>query len=154
MLVEEFEFVCASCGAVFTAAATVHGYGLLLLQSGSGCLALLNANSDPAWADAERLLRDVRTYLDLPDHRRGNVFQQGVVPLLYDPDEAGFPWEVEAPPPCPKCGHHTMADWRALDPPRLREHDLPAPTANAWFELSEDERRRRLREAVVDVISR
>lgn len=148
MIVEEFEYTCGRCAAVFAASGTVEGYGRFLLRSAGGDIAILDANVDPAWEDAERLLGRVPEYLALPDHPRADVFQRVVVPLLYDPDGTGAPYEIDADPTCPACGHRATSYFRGFGPARLREVD-PAPlTSGSWFPRSEDERVRALRDAV------
>jgi hypothetical protein len=148
-----FSYTCGRCSEVFTGIGKGdHAYGQLTARgAGTGQLICIDALADPVFDDVGLLVREVLAGSGVPlDGRTLGTAVQRAFPVACDPDAAGTPFVIGAPPRCPACAAAPRS-WEHTGEHEL--HDVPEPSHRQWSALGTSQQRGMIREAVMDFLS-
>lgn len=142
MKTELVTYACASCANVFDASSLGEGaYGEFLLWSKSGQVAYLNAFEDSTYKEVSNFLeRNPKTH-GLQPLEKAKILRHIYGGVACDPDENGLPFEIDALPPCQKCGFQKMLSWTFKNPPEIVEVPIPSVTHIRWNSLIASEKK-------------
>lgn len=142
MKLQLVKYRCASCDHAFDSLALPEGaYGEFLLWSKNGKLAYLNAFEDPTLKEVDNLMTACSSVVSLTPLERSRLLHRIFGRVACDPDDGGAPFEIDAYPPCPKCGRTEIASWEFKEPTEIVEMNPPSVTHNGWATLSADAKR-------------
>lgn len=141
MKIELITYTCANCANVFDAPSLGEGtYGEFLLWSKGGRVAHLNAFEDLSYKEVSNFLEKSPKAHGMQPLERAKILRHIYGGLACDSDEKGFPFEVDAFPPCPKCGSQKMSSWTFKNPPEIVEMSIPSVTHIRWDALNDSEK--------------
>lgn len=141
MKTELVSYSCANCANVFDAPSLGEGtYGEFLLWSRSGRVALLNAFEDSTYKEASNFLEKTPKIHGLQPLEKAKILRHIYGGVVCDPDEKGMPFEIDALPPCEKCGSQKMSSWIFKNPPEIVEVTIPSVAHTRWNTLTDAEK--------------
>lgn len=136
------EFTCGHCGHIFDAPELAPEiYGMFLLRSKNGSLAVLDAIQDKTYEEVVSIIRGKLRKRDMTDDERIDIIQGIYGELACDPDINGAAFVIGMPPKCPACNNQRLASWDFKDPPMTVEITVPAVTHKRWRSLSTAEQK-------------
>ena len=109
-------------------------------------LGLLDTFNDPVFEEVEELVDEFLKPLGTEDWQRAKCFDS-VFGITCDPSPSGYAYDFTGKVWCPVCGSNEISYGPDV-PPQVDVINLHVITHNAWQQLSEAEKRERLREAL------
>lgn len=109
-------------------------------------LALVDCFSDMVFQEVGDLVDKFLEPLGKEEWKRAQCFDS-VFGIACDPAPSGYQYDFTGKISCPICGSSNVS-YGPDDPPQVEMLDLAPVTHNAWQQLSETEKRERIREAL------
>lgn len=135
-----FKYTCNQCGATYKAPElSFDSYGQFLMRSPAGETVYLNALSDHAYTEVDKLLKTFPNLQKLSPTRLAKI-QKNIFGVACDVDSHGNRYSIENRPICASCGNNEPSYWEATEPPEHVNVDFPAVTHQAWEALTEPEK--------------
>jgi hypothetical protein len=105
--------------------------------------------SDPVFQEVRKLVDELLRPLSEEDWQQTKCFNL-VFGIACDPSPSGYPYDFTGKIWCPACGSENES-YGPEASPQIENMELPYITHNAWQQLSEMEKRARIREALQKV---
>jgi hypothetical protein len=147
-----FDYTCGNCGRTYSAPEMTNADYLLLRSAGAGSLAVVPTVDNEVLDEVDRLVHELPLVQGRSDYQVGGA-TQSALSVVFDPDEDGSKFVVGGRPRCPHCGWSEPSAWRASDPPKFVEADVPLAAHAGWDALELVEKQNRIADAVADAFS-
>jgi hypothetical protein len=143
---EVFENQCGKCGNLFrTLHQSPHDYGIAVFVSARGRVAVADADADPVWQEAAKLL-GAATDRPRNDHETARCFPHLFNRTIDEIDgECLYMWGRV---PCPQCGSFERAATGPIDPPEFVDVEAEPITHDWWAKLTAEEKQQQVDEAM------
>lgn len=142
-----FGNVCARCGARFrTLHQSPHDYGVAVLVSPSERVAAAAPDDDPVWEEVRVLVESIAEGRNMTDRDMAVRF-----PLAFDRTVDALDGDrlyMWGDIPCPVCGSQERAISEPKEPPEFLDVTADAVTHERWEALSNEEKRRKVIDAL------
>jgi hypothetical protein len=138
-----WRYRCGYCGADYELADAdlAFLYGTFLAHSVSGVVVVIEALSDPSFAEIRNMIDDDPRVASLSSRERVALLHDAFS-ITLDPDQAGNAFVLVGSPGCPRCGSRSVANFAQTDEPV--DIEPRSATHHAWLALSHEQRHRAL----------
>jgi len=109
-------------------------------------LGLVDTFNDPVFEEVGGLVDEFLKPLGKEDWQRARCFDS-VFSIACDPSASGYVYDFTGKIRCPVCGSSNVS-YGPDDPPQVEVIELPRVTHDAWQQLSQAEKRERIRKAL------